>query len=550
MRKLCLAVLMIMGALGFLFLSSQPAEASTWTAVQGAKNINYFAADLVGATHGWVGGATFVPPGQVGFEDTAIIGRTTSAGANWQYSTSHETGNVSVGWNFRTATTVDFIDTLRGWAALSDGTIISTSDGGVTWKLQAEGSFEFRDNNWGYSSLAMADAAHGCAVGGWVGFIGITYPRIVYTENGSDWKEADYPKPENSSLESVFMVDAEYGWAVGFAGPSDQTPLILVTHDGGATWTRQVHGLPSTGIDLHGVWFADRQHGWAVGDFGAIFVTVDGGATWWSQPSGTTAALLDVNFAPSGVGWGVGEKGVILETTRRGLPWVLQTTGTSATLRSVTSAGAAAWAVGDEGVILTAAVPATDPSGPGFSDIGSSPYETAIESLAVAGIAGGFLDGTYRPDATLNRAQFAKLIVGALGIVPGAATPTQFTDLGSPNANGYPHKYVQTAFDNGITLGINAAGTLFAPWNPIRRDQAVSMIVRGAKSLLTGTLEGPPPGTPSLFTGVGEPHGENLRIADYNGLLSGLIGMGAAWSVTATATRGEVAQMLYNLRLK
>ena len=44
-----------------------------------------------------------------------------------------------------------------------------------------------------------------------------------------------------------------------------------------------------------------------------------------------------------------------------------------------------------------------------------------------------------------------------------------------------------------------------------------------------------------------EPHGANLRIAQYNGLLNGLIGMGPGWSVDATATRGEVAQMLWNL---
>jgi photosystem II stability/assembly factor-like uncharacterized protein len=455
-----------------------------------------------------------------------------------------------VGWNFRTATALDFINGSRGWAALSDGTILVTSTGGSQWTAQAEGSFEFRDNNWDYASLAMADATHGCAVGGWVGFIGVTYPRIVFTQNGSDWKQADLPKPENCSLESVCMVDTQYGWAVGTAGPTDQIPLVLVTHDGGATWSRQTHGLSSTGVDFHGVWFVDRQHGWAVGDFGAIYVTADGGATWWSQPSGVSATLLGVRFVGASTGWVVGEKGTILETTQAGLPWSVQSSGTTSTLRAVTSAGGSVWAVGDDGAILTGSVPAPGTSGTGFSDISSSPYETAIESLASAGIISGFSDGTFRPDGAVLRQQFAKMIVGALGITPGDSTATQFTDLGTPDANGYPHKYVQAAFDNGITLGTNAARTLFAPWNPIQRDQVVSMIVRGAKSLLVGVLEGPPVGTPSLFAGVGEPHGENLRIAEYNGLLAGLAGLGPDWGVSALATRGEVAQMLYNLRLK
>ena len=37
------------------------------------------------------------------------------------------------------------------------------------------------------------------------------------------------------------------------------------------------------------------------------------------------------------------------------------------------------------------------------------------------------------------------------------------------------------------------------------------------------------------------------RIAEYNGLLAQLAGMGAGWNPSATATRGEVAQMLFNL---
>jgi hypothetical protein len=307
------------------------------------------------------------------------------------------------------------------------------------------------------------------------------------------------------------------------------------------------------------VWFVDRLHGWVVGDAGAIYATVDGGATWWSQSSGVSGALLDVCFAPASasasvvgpsVGWIAGEDGIILETTQAGRLWVLQSSGTTVTLRAVASAAGSVWAVGDEGVILTAVVPTPGTPSIGFGDIGSSPYKTAIESLAVGGVISGFADGTFQPDGAVLRAQFAKMIAGSLGVVPSDSTSTRFTDLGLPDAAGYPHKYVQAAFDHAITNGTNEAQTLFAPWNPIRRDQVVSMIVRGAKSLVAGALVSPPVGTVSPFDGIPEPHGENLRIAWYNGLLDGLTGMGAGWSVTTNATRGEVAQMLYNLRLK
>ena len=319
-RKYILATMLALSVAASLGLLAGSAQASSWTVIPGG-NIDYHAADFVDASHGWVGGVTYTPAGQVGIEPTAIIGRTDSGGSAWQYSTNHEAGSVSIGWNFLTATTLDFVDSMHGWAALSDGTIVATTTGGAYWTVQAEGSFEFRDNNWSYQSLSMGDADHGVAVGGWVGFIGVTYPRIVYTDNGTDWKAADFPKPDNSSLESVCMVDSLYGWAVGTAGPADSMPLVLATHDGGATWTRQTKGLPTTGIDFHGVSFADRQHGWAVGDAGAIYVTVDGGATWWSQPSGVPAALRAVSFITPAIGWAVGEEGTILETTTGGRTW-------------------------------------------------------------------------------------------------------------------------------------------------------------------------------------------------------------------------------------
>lgn len=194
-------------------------------------------------------------------------------------------------------------------------------------------------------------------------------------------------------------------------------------------------------------------------------------------------------------------------------------------------------------ILMTFATPAM-----AFPDVPAGhAYETAINGLSSLGIIGGYADGNFGLSDPLKRAQFAKMIVGTLGITPNTSTVTRFTDLGAPDASGYPHKFVQTAFDNGITTGTNPAQTLFAPWDSIRRDQVVSMMVRGANSRFPGVLESPPAGTVSVFGGVAEPHGGNLRTAEYNGLLDGLVGMGASWSVTANATRGEVAQMLWNL---
>lgn len=184
-----------------------------------------------------------------------------------------------------------------------------------------------------------------------------------------------------------------------------------------------------------------------------------------------------------------------------------------------------------------------------FPDVPADhPYATAIDELHSRGIIGGYLNGDFGLNDSVKRAQFAKMVTGALDITPGSSTATRFTDLGAPDANGYPHTYVQAAYANGITYGTNQAQTLFAPWDSIRRDQMVSMIVRGIKSLHPGVLKDPPPGTVGLYLAVGEPHGENLRLADNNGLLDGMSlrrrPRPEAWSATTaprTACTGSAA---------
>jgi hypothetical protein len=129
-----------------------------------------------------------------------------------------------------------------------------------------------------------------------------------------------------------------------------------------------------------------------------------------------------------------------------------------------------------------------------FNDTAASPYVTAIDALAARGIIGGYADGTFRPNEIVKRAQFAKMIDGALGItvIEGAANP--FTDLDSPNNPNdlYPNDYVAAAYANHITAGLTP--TTFGPYNQIRRAQVVTMVVRAADNLRPGTLADPSPG--------------------------------------------------------
>ena len=132
---------------------------------------------------------------------------------------------------------------------------------------------------------------------------------------------------------------------------------------------------------------------------------------------------------------------------------------------------------------------------------------------------------------------------------PDPAVP--FTDLGPdvlPDLGVvgglYPHEYAAVAYRNGITSGLTA--TTFGPYERISRGQVATMIVRAADTLFPALLLAPPAGYGTL--GDFDPiHGASVRKAEYNGLLAGLAGFGTAWDPWADASRGETAQILWNL---
>lgn len=68
-----------------------------------------------------------------------------------------------------------------------------------------------------------------------------------------------------------------------------------------------------------------------------------------------------------------------------------------------------------------------------FDDItGANAHENqpAIEALAARGIIDGMGDGLFHPEASMTRAQFAAIVVRALGLTPAASEA--FTDVPPP----------------------------------------------------------------------------------------------------------------------
>jgi len=186
-----------------------------------------------------------------------------------------------------------------------------------------------------------------------------------------------------------------------------------------------------------------------------------------------------------------------------------------------------------------------------FTDIDASTYKAAILGMNQAGIVSGRQESSvwvFAPLETVKRAQFAKMVCGAMSIGVSedswldSARP--FPDLEPDPLNDlYPHDYVAAASAAGIIKGDNGR---FKPYDSIYRIGVILMVVRALDSLAPGTLDAVPADFTSTVAGLSGEHAEAMSKAEYNHLTDGLAGFGPGWNAWDTASRGEVAQMLWN----
>ena len=109
-----------------------------------------------------------------------------------------------------------------------------------------------------------------------------------------------------------------------------------------------------------------------------------------------------------------------------------------------------------------------------FGDISGHVNQTAIEDLASRAVINGKGDGSaYDPNATMTRAEFAVIVVRALGLE--GKTTNAFYDVAS---GAWYAPYIGTASTYGIISG-DGKGS-FNPGGTITREQAASMVARAA----------------------------------------------------------------------
>ncbi|OBZ07706.1 S-layer homology domain-containing protein [Bacillus sp. FJAT-26390] len=110
-----------------------------------------------------------------------------------------------------------------------------------------------------------------------------------------------------------------------------------------------------------------------------------------------------------------------------------------------------------------------------FNDIAGHWAETNIKDAASKGIVGGYLDGSFKPNAQVTRAEFTVMLVNALQL-KGVAKPLAFKD--SEMVRDWAKEAISLAAEAGIISGYED-GTFRAD-TIITRAQMVAMIVKAA----------------------------------------------------------------------
>jgi photosystem II stability/assembly factor-like uncharacterized protein len=243
-------------------------------------------------------------------------------------------------------TAVCFRDSLRGAAtggtAWQSGLILSTDDGGATWRVDttldrkmehvtfdAEGQAYavgqdrtlYRPSNganwaayridyqWNKSCAFVRGGPSLIVSGG-----GYQGGNIQVFDPDAFW-EVDTLVAVANALSDVCWADSATACAVGYG-------WVLRSADAGRTWQR----LDVTGDFFQSVHFPTPRIGYLCGASGTILKSTDGGATWRTLRRGGTfgarpKAFRTLHFVDAERGWVVGDAGIFWQTDDGGAHW-------------------------------------------------------------------------------------------------------------------------------------------------------------------------------------------------------------------------------------
>jgi photosystem II stability/assembly factor-like uncharacterized protein len=262
--------------------------------------------------------------------DAGTILKTTDAGMTWSPLTS---GTMNALYD------VYFFDATQGVAVGEQGLILRTTDGGAGWQGVTSG---------------VKDGLRSVSFSGVNGISSGDSQDILYsTDAGASWQIG-----QSGFFGGGFQGAQMLSAAVGFVAGQNSIfqSLLGATTDGGATWAFQPFYFDKNEGGGTDVFFFDQNTGVVSGTVfdgrGAIARTTDAGVSW--STLFFDQAIQGIDFPQPTSGFAVGAGGRISHNTDAGITWTDQSSGTSANLNDISFASDAlrGFAVGESGTIL------------------------------------------------------------------------------------------------------------------------------------------------------------------------------------------------------
>ena len=110
-----------------------------------------------------------------------------------------------------------------------------------------------------------------------------------------------------------------------------------------------------------------------------------------------------------------------------------------------------------------------------FADVENHWAKEAVNNMGSRMVIKGIKDGVFEPDRDITRAEFAAIIIRALGLKPGTGSGS-FSDI---KVSDWFCDYVKTAYSYNIITGYSDGS--FKPDGKITREEAMAMIARAMK---------------------------------------------------------------------
>lgn len=258
---------------------------------------------------------------------------------------------------------VCFVDTVHGWIASENGTVLYTENAGKSWNSVTRIE-DFQPSKLWFTSTQL----------GWITGKFTNRPdtvSILRSVNGGGAWEVVFDGA-GYTLSDLFFVNDTLGWTVGWErSGNDTVSLILHTVDGGDSWIMPMG--PRIQNELYSVHFRDINYGQACGQDGIFFTTNNGGRnelSGWAMNIAIPSYgkdLYDIFNGGNDYGCAVGEGGFVLFTKDKWANHLDNNTTGGDTLLAVTGLkdGTGLWAAGKNGSV----------AGVQYSFLGLSVYE-------------------------------------------------------------------------------------------------------------------------------------------------------------------------------